>query len=98
MSETQSVFYNLKAHYDGMKNLCEEQYKDIKKLKVENEKLKAALEESKNNMRKVSEMLDGIQYELCSRIYTVDDDNFGFVFTARDLLHIYAKELEEILK
>jgi hypothetical protein len=43
------------------------------------------LDECKKALADISRILDNLEYECRSRVYTLDDDEMSFVFYCRDL-------------
>lgn len=56
------------------------------------------LEKYKQTLKDISRILDNIKYECKSSVYTLDDDEFSWIFYCRDLADRTLRECEKIKK
>lgn len=52
-------------------------------------------DELKKVLKDISRILNNVQYELSARIYTLDEDEMGWVFYCRDLADKALREEEK---
>lgn len=55
------------------------------------------LEKCKKALSDISKILDSLEYECRARIYTLDDEEFSWIFYCRDLADLTLKECQEKL-